>query len=143
MAPEVVTEEVEVLVCETVALALASLKVIAQVMTSLGSLIGDGTTPTTPTVPIVSVVQHSKVQHIEIVAPRLDEISKVCVFSRMVTRLVMPREEYYLFYRFTKMKPPIFNNCESHDAYEFIIDCHKRLNKMGVVEKHGVEFVTF
>ncbi|XP_059301842.1 uncharacterized protein LOC132053752 [Lycium ferocissimum] len=55
----------------------------------------------------------------------------------------MTGEEHDLFWRFTKMKPPIFYGTESEEAYEFIIDCHARLHKIGVVDKYGMEFVTF
>lgn len=56
---------------------------------------------------------------------------------------MMTRDENELFCRFIKMKPPISHGIESENAYKFIIDYHERLHKMGVVERYGVELVTF
>lgn len=52
---------------------------------------------------------------------------------------MMSEEEYVLFNRFTKIKPHVFYFTESEYAYDFIIDGHERLHKMGEVERHGVE----
>lgn len=76
-------------------------------------------------------------------ASRLDEIFESGMYLRVVTKPVMTGEEHNLFWRFTKMKPPIFCGIESEDAYEFIINCHKRVHKMGAVERYGIEFITF
>ena len=41
------------------------------------------------------------------------------------------------------MKPPVFKGAESEDAYDFLVDCHELLHKMDIVERFGVEFVTY
>lgn len=51
--------------------------------------------------------------------------------------------EHDMFYKFIKMEPLIFHGTESDKIYEFIIDCHKRLHKMGMAERYSVELVTF
>ena len=35
-----------------------------------------------------------------------------------------------------------YKGVESEDAYDFLVDCHELLHKMGIVERFGVEFVT-
>lgn len=57
--------------------------------------------------------------------------------------LVITKDEYDLFYKFIKLKTSIFNDTESENAYEFIIDFYERLHKMQVIRIYGVEFVTF
>ncbi|XP_059284831.1 uncharacterized protein LOC132038125 [Lycium ferocissimum] len=41
------------------------------------------------------------------------------------------------------MKPPKFFGTKAEGAYEFIINCRKRIHKMGAVENYEVAFVTF
>lgn len=56
---------------------------------------------------------------------------------------MMTKDKHELFYKFIKIKPPIFHRTESENAYKFIIDYYERLHKMGAVERYGVELVTF
>ena len=51
-----------------------------------------------------------------------------------------PRE---LFTKLLKLKPPVFKGAESEDAYDILIDCHELLHKMDIVERFGVEIVTY
>lgn len=51
--------------------------------------------------------------------------------------------EHELLTKFLKIKSPSIQGTESKDAFEFIIDCYKWLYKMGIIQKHGVEYVTF
>lgn len=41
------------------------------------------------------------------------------------------------------MKPLTFQGTDSGDAFEFSIDFYERLYDIGIVKKHGFEFVTF
>ncbi|XP_015159833.1 uncharacterized protein [Solanum tuberosum] len=40
-------------------------------------------------------------------------------------------------------KQTFFKATESEDAYDFLVDCHELLHKMDIVERFGVEFVTY
>lgn len=55
----------------------------------------------------------------------------------------MTGDEHDMSYKVSKIKPPIFHGIESKDVYEFIIDFHEWLHKMGVVDRYGVELVMF
>lgn len=48
-----------------------------------------------------------------------------------------------LFYKFLKIKYTMFHVHVLEDEYEFIIDFHEWFHKMDMVEKYGVEFITF
>ena len=49
----------------------------------------------------------------------------------------MTSDQHELFSKFFKLKPPVFKGAESEDAYDFLVDCHELLHKMGIVE-HSV-----
>ena len=55
----------------------------------------------------------------------------------------MTSDQHELFSKFLKFKPPVFKGAESEDAYDFLVDCHELLHRMGIVERFGVEFVTY
>ena len=55
----------------------------------------------------------------------------------------MTCDQHELFTMFLKLKPPVFTGAESGDAYDFLVDCHELLDKMAIVERFGVEFVTY
>ena len=46
----------------------------------------------------------------------------------------MTSDQHELFRMFLKLKPPVFKGAESEDAYDFLVDCHELLHKMGIVE---------
>ena len=55
----------------------------------------------------------------------------------------MTNDQHELFSKFLKLKPQVFKGTESEDAYDFLVDCHELLHKMGIVERFGVQFVTY
>ena len=87
--------------------------------------------------------QAPEVQHAVIVAPRMDASLEIGTFPRMTTGPIMTNEPHELFSKFLKLKPPVFKGAESEDDYDFLVDCHELLHKMGIVEQFGVEFVTY
>ena len=56
---------------------------------------------------------------------------------------IMTNDQHELFSKFLKLKPPVFKGAESEDAYDFLVDYHELLHKMGIVERFGVEFVSY
>ncbi|KAF3657744.1 putative pre-mRNA-processing factor 6-like [Capsicum annuum] len=68
---------------------------------------------------------------------------RVRCFPKTGGGLVMIGYEHDLFFKFIKMKPLIFHSTKFEDAYKLIIDCHEKLHNMGVVERYGMELVTF
>ena len=76
-------------------------------------------------------------------APRMDVPLEIGIFPRLTTGQIMTNDQHKLFSKFLKLKPPVFKGAESEDAYDFLVDCHELLHKMGIVERFGVEFVTY
>ncbi|TMW80162.1 hypothetical protein EJD97_023341, partial [Solanum chilense] len=83
------------------------------------------------------------VQHAAAVAPRMDASLEIGTFPRLTTGPIMTSDQHELFTKFLKLKPPVFKGAESKDAYDFLVDCHELLHKMDIVERFGVEFVTY
>ena len=113
---------------------------INQVLTYLSGLCDQGQTP--PVFP-VPAPQVSGVQHAAAVAPRMDASLEVDTFPRLTTGPIMTSDQHELLSMFLKLKPPVFKGAESEDAYDFLVDCHELLHKMDIVERFGVEFVTY
>ena len=115
-------------------------EMINQVLAYLSGLSDQGQTP-----PVVSAPepQVPGVQHAATVAPRMDASLEIGTFPRLTTGPIMTNDQYELFSKFLKLKPPVFKGVESEDAYDFLVDCHELLHKMGIVERFGVEFVTY
>ncbi|TMW95848.1 hypothetical protein EJD97_008266 [Solanum chilense] len=76
-------------------------------------------------------------------APRMDASLEIGTFPRLTTGPIMTSGQHELFSKFLKLKPPVFKGAESEDAYDFLVDCHELLHKMGIVERFGVKFVTY
>ena len=55
----------------------------------------------------------------------------------------MTVDQHELFINLLNLKPPVFKGAESEDAYDFLVDFHELLHKMDIVERFGVEFVTY
>ena len=104
---------------------------INQVLAYLSGLSYQGQTPPVFYAPAPQVLG---VQHEAIVAPRMDALLEVDMFPRLTTGSVMTSDQYELFTKFLKLKPPVFKSAESEDAYDFLVDCHELLHKMDIVE---------
>ena len=87
--------------------------------------------------------QVPEVQHAAFVAPRMDASLEIGTFPRLTTGPIMMSNQHELFTKFLKLKPPVSKGAESEDAYDFLVDCHELLHKMCIVERYGVEFVTY
>ncbi|TMW82709.1 hypothetical protein EJD97_005225, partial [Solanum chilense] len=97
--------------------------------------------PPQPTPEMINQVP--EVQHAATVAPRMDASLEIGTFPRLTTGPIMTNDQHELFSKFLKLKPPVFKGAESEDAYDFLVDCHELLHKMGIVERFGVEFVSY
>lgn len=49
-------------------------------------------------------------------------------------------EEKLRYERFFKMDPPQFQGGQDKNAYEFLVSYHKRLQGVGLVQTHGVDY---
>ena len=72
-------------------------------------------------------------------APRMDASLEIGTFPRLTTGSIMTSAQHKLFSKFLKLKPPVFKGAESEDAYDFLVDCHELLHKIGIVERFNVE----
>ena len=73
----------------------------------------------------------------------MDASLEVGMFPRLTTGSILTSDQHELFIKFLKLKPPVFKGAESEDAYDFLVYCHELLHKMDIVERFGVEFVTY
>ena len=115
-------------------------EMINQVLAYLSGLSDQGQTPPVFSAPASQVLE---VQHAAIVAPRMDASFEIGMIHRLTREPIMTNDQHELFSKFLKLKPPVFNGAESEDAYDFLVDCHELLHKMGIVERVGVVFVTY
>ena len=104
---------------------------INQVLAYLSGLSDQGQTP-----PVIStlVPQVLGVQHAAAVAPRMDASLEIGTVPWLTTGPIMTSDQQKLFSKFLKLKPPVFKGAESEDAYDFLVDCHELLHKMGIVK---------
>ncbi|WMV13935.1 hypothetical protein MTR67_007320 [Solanum verrucosum] len=76
--------------------------------------------------------------------PARENVSmEIGIFSRLTTGPVMSSDQHDYFIKFLKLKPPFFTGTEYEDAYYFLIDCHELFHKMNIVERLGVDFITY
>ena len=87
--------------------------------------------------------QVPEAQHVATVAPRMDASLEIGTFPHLTTGPIMTSDQHELFSKFLKLKPTVFKGAESEDAYDFLVDYHELLHKMGIVEQFGVGFVTY
>ncbi|XP_069153072.1 uncharacterized protein [Solanum lycopersicum] len=115
-------------------------EMINQVLAYLSGLSDQGQTPSVFSAPAPQVPE---VQHAATMAPRMDASLEIGTFPRLTTGPIMTNDQHELFNKFLKLKPPVFKGAEYEDAYDFLVDCHELLHKMGIVERFSVEFVTY
>ena len=115
-------------------------EMINQVLAYLSGLSDQGQTPLVFSAP---APQAPKVQHAATMAPRIDVPLEIGTFPCLSTGPIMINDQHELFSKILKLKPPAFKGAESEDAYDFLVDCHELLHKMGIVERFGVEFVSY
>ncbi|XP_069152970.1 uncharacterized protein [Solanum lycopersicum] len=115
-------------------------EMINQVLAYLSGLSDQGQAPPVVSAPTPPV---SEVRHAATMAPRMDASLGIGTFPRLTTGPIMTNDQHELFSKFLKLKPPVFKGAESEDAYDFLVDCHELLHKMGIVERFGVEFVSY
>ena len=106
-------------------------EMINQFLAYLSGLSDQGQTPPVFSAPAPQV---PRVQHVAAVAPRMDASLEIGTFPRLTTGPIMTSDQYKLFTKFLKLKPPVFKSAESEDAYDFLVDCHELLHKMVIVE---------
>ena len=108
---------------------------INHVLPYLSGLFDQGQTPPVFSAPAPQV---PGVKHAAAVAPRMDASLEIGTFPRLTIGPIMKSAQHELFHKFLKFKPPVFKGAESEDAYDFLVDCHELLHKMGIVERFGV-----
>ena len=106
-------------------------EMINQVLAYLSGLSDQGQKPPVFSAPAPQV---PGVQYAAALAPRMDSSLEVGMFPRLTTGSIMTSDQHELFTKFLKLKPPVFKGAESEDAYDFLVDCHELLHKMGIVE---------
>ena len=115
-------------------------EMINQVLAYLSRLSDQGEAPPVFSAPAPQV---TGVPHAAAGAPRMDASLEIGTFPRLTIGPIMTNDQHELFTMFLKLKPPVFKGAESEDAYDFLVDCHELLHKMGIVERFVVEFVSY
>ena len=112
---------------------------INQVLAYLSGLSDQGQVPPVFFAP---APQAPEVQHATTMAPRMDVPFEISTFPRLTTGPIMTNDQHELFSKFLKLKPPVFKGAEYEDAYDFLVDCHELLHKMGIVVRRGNVSIT-
>ena len=73
----------------------------------------------------------------------MDASLEIGTFPLLTTGPIMTSDQHELFSKFLKLKPLVLKGAESENAYDFLVDCYELLHKIGIVERFGVEFVTY
>ena len=101
-------------------------EMINQVLAYLSGLSDQGQPPPVFSGPSPQV---PGVQHAAAVAPRMDVSLEVGTFPLLTTGSIMTGDQYDLFVKFLKLKPPVFKGVEFEDALIFwliVMSCYIR-----------------
>ncbi|KAF3659901.1 hypothetical protein FXO37_13759 [Capsicum annuum] len=96
-----------------------------QVLAFLSALASTGATL------IVPVIQAPGIYPTISIAHKMYEASGIDVFPHLILDSMMIGTEYNMLTKFFRMKLPTFQGTEFENAFEFIIDCYDRSQKMG------------
>lgn len=77
-----------------------------------------------------------------VMAPIMDEASGSNTFPYPISGFMIIGTKDELLTKFLLMKPPSLQGTKFEDIFEFIIYYYKWLHKMGIMQQHGVKFVT-
>lgn len=73
----------------------------------------------------------------------MDAFSRMEAFPYSILRHIMIKTKHDVLTMFLNMKPPIFIFLKTEKILSSLLLFYERMNTMGIVEQHGVEFLTF
>lgn len=107
-------------------LRLKSSKIIQQIFSFISSLANTGATPSMPTYQSVGI------QSSVTIAPRMGEPLRINIFCHSWLGPIIIGIEYYMLTMFLNMRPHAFIGFDIENAFDFIINCYKRVQKQAL-----------